>query len=73
MGWRCSRTMDRALYCRKQAEHLRELADITWQPELEKMLRDLARDYENTAQQSQANGSWACSRESFRGQAPNRN
>ena len=41
--------MDRASYYREKAEHLRRLADLTWQPKLEAMLRDLALDYDKVA------------------------
>jgi hypothetical protein len=43
--------MDRPAYYRDRAKHLRELADVTWQPRLELMLRDLARDYEQAAEE----------------------
>ena len=41
--------MNRASYYREQANHLRELADLTWQPELEVVLSTLARDYDQVA------------------------
>ena len=41
--------MNRASYYREQANHLRELADLTWQPELEVVLCTLARDYDQVA------------------------
>jgi hypothetical protein len=41
--------MNRASYYREQADHLRELADLTWQRELEVVLRALARDYDQVA------------------------
>ena len=48
--------MDRRAYYRDRANHLRELADVTWQPRLELMLRDLARDYEEAAEKFEAGG-----------------
>jgi len=33
-----------------RANHLRQLADMTWQPDLEMSLRSLARDYDETAE-----------------------
>jgi hypothetical protein len=49
--------MNRASYHREQANHLRELADLTWQPELEVMLRDLVRDYDQVANDPEADTS----------------
>jgi hypothetical protein len=46
--------MDRPAYYRDRAKHLRELANVTWQPRLELMLRDLARDYEEAAEEFEA-------------------
>ena|SRR5690242_13809355 len=61
----CSGIMDTAYY-RDRAKHLRELADVTWQPRLELMLRDLARDYEETAEKFEADGkAGSTSREFF--------
>jgi hypothetical protein len=37
-------------YCRDRADHLRQLADLTWQHDLEVSLRLLAQDYDETAE-----------------------
>ena len=47
---RCFVVMDRATYYRAQADHARQLAEATWQPELEGMLCDLAKDYDEVAE-----------------------
>jgi hypothetical protein len=58
--------MDRPAYYRDRAKHLRELADVTWQPRLELMLGDLARDYEEAAEKFDAGGKdGSPSREAF--------
>ena len=37
-------------YCRDRANHLRQLAGLTWQHALEVSLRSLAQDYDETAE-----------------------
>ena len=41
--------MDRATYHREQADHFRNLAELTWEEGLETMLRDLGEQYDNMA------------------------
>jgi hypothetical protein len=45
----CSGGMDRVVHYRQRAEHLRQLAELTWQEGLETMLRDLADQYDGIA------------------------
>ena len=49
-GSRCLQGMEPASYYRAQAEHLRRLAKLTWQDNLEDFLRILAKDYEEVAE-----------------------
>ena len=42
--------MDRASHYRKLADHARRLADATWQEDLEELLRRLARDFDDIAE-----------------------
>ncbi len=42
--------MDRAAHYRDQANHARQLADAAWQPDLEDILRRLANDYDEVAE-----------------------
>jgi hypothetical protein len=42
--------MDRSAHYRNRANHARQLADATWQPDLEDMLRHLAKDYDEVAE-----------------------
>jgi hypothetical protein len=42
--------MDRSAHYRDEANHARQLADATWQPDLEDMLRHLAKDYDEIAE-----------------------
>jgi hypothetical protein len=42
--------MDSASYYRERAEHLRRLAEMTWQDDLEALLRCVARDYDEIAE-----------------------
>ena len=42
--------MDRSAHYRDQANHARHLADATWQPNLEDLLRRLAKDYDEVAE-----------------------
>ena len=42
--------MDLAARYRDKAERIRQLADLAWQPELKDMLRSLATDYEEIAE-----------------------
>ena len=53
-GRRCSIGMADASHFRRRAEHLRKLADMTWQPEIAEMLEDLARDYDEVAEDREA-------------------
>jgi hypothetical protein len=46
--------MDRTSYYREQADHARHLAEATWQHDLEEMLRRLARDFDETAEDIEA-------------------
>jgi hypothetical protein len=46
--------MDRASYYRERANHARHLADAAWQPDLEEMLRRLAQQYEEVAEDIEA-------------------
>ena len=50
----CFEFMDPASHYRHQADHTRRLADVTWQPDLEDMLRRLARDFDETAEAIEA-------------------
>jgi hypothetical protein len=42
--------MDRASHYRELADHARRLADATWQEDLEEVLRRLARDFDDIAE-----------------------
>jgi hypothetical protein len=46
--------MDRASYYREQADHVRRLAERTWQDDLEALLRRVAQDYEEIAEDLEA-------------------
>jgi hypothetical protein len=46
---RCLQVMDRSAHYRDLANHARQLADATWQPNLEDLLRHLAKDYDEIA------------------------
>ena len=47
--------MDRASHYRELADHARQLADATWQGDLEELLRRLARDFDDiTADRTEA-------------------
>jgi hypothetical protein len=46
---RCFEFMDRASQYRHQADHARQLAEATWQANLEEMLRHLAQDFDKIA------------------------
>lgn len=41
--------MDRTTFYRDRANHFRQLAELTWQEELETVLRDLAEQYDKMA------------------------
>jgi hypothetical protein len=41
--------MDGAFYYRERADHLRRLAELTWQDDLEALLRRAACDYDEIA------------------------
>jgi len=49
--------MDRAYDCRERATHLRRLAELTWQDDLEALLRGVARDYDEVAEDLEAGAS----------------
>jgi hypothetical protein len=49
-GPRCFEGMDGASYYRQRADHLRRLAEMTWQRDLEGVVRSLAQDYDETAE-----------------------
>ena len=51
---RCFGFMDRASHYHHEADHARRLAEATWQPDLEDMLRRLARDFDETAEDIEA-------------------
>ena len=42
--------MDRASHYREQADHARQLAEATWQDNLEEILHCLARDFDEVAE-----------------------
>ena len=44
-------------YCRERANHLRRLAEMTWQGDLEVLLHRLAEEYEETAEDLEAGAS----------------
>jgi hypothetical protein len=46
--------MDRASHYRELADHTRQLAEATWQDELEEMLRRVARDFDEIAEDIEA-------------------
>jgi hypothetical protein len=46
--------MDRASDCRERATHLRRLAELTWQDDLEALLRRVAGDYDEVAENLEA-------------------
>ena len=46
--------MDNASYYREQADHLRRLAEMTWQRDVEGVVRGLAQDYEEIAEDLEA-------------------
>jgi hypothetical protein len=46
--------MDRASYYRERADHVRRLAEMTWQDDLEALLRRVAQDYDEIAQNLEA-------------------
>jgi hypothetical protein len=46
--------MDRASYYREQADHVRRLAEMTWQDDLEALLRRVAHEYEEIAENLEA-------------------
>jgi hypothetical protein len=46
--------MDGTSYYRERADHLRRLAEMTWQRELEGVVRGLAQDYDETAEDLEA-------------------
>jgi hypothetical protein len=50
----CFVVMDRASDYRKQANHARQLAEATWQDNLEEMLHRLARDFDEIAEDIEA-------------------
>ena len=46
--------MTGAPYYREQADHVRRLAELAWQDELEALLRRVAHDYEEVAEDLEA-------------------
>ena len=48
-GSRCLEVMDRTAHYRDRANHVRELADAAWQPDLKDMLRGFVKDYDEVA------------------------
>jgi hypothetical protein len=50
----CFEFMERASHYRHQADHARQLAEATWQPNLEEMLRHLAQHFDETAEAIEA-------------------
>jgi hypothetical protein len=50
----CFEFMDRASHYRREADHARLLAEVTWQPDLEDTLRRLAQDFDETAEDIEA-------------------
>jgi hypothetical protein len=46
--------MDRASYYREQADHVRQLAEMTWQDDLGALLRRVAQDYDEIAENIEA-------------------
>ena len=53
-GPRCFEGMDGASYYRGRADHFRRLAEMTWQRDLEGVVRSLAQDYDETAEDLEA-------------------
>ena len=53
-GPRCFEGMDGASCYRERADHLRRLAEMTWQRDLEGVVRSLAQDYDETAEDLEA-------------------
>ena len=51
--------MDGTSYYRERADHLRRLAEMTWQHDLEGVVRSLAQDYDETAEDLEAGGTEA--------------
>jgi hypothetical protein len=48
-GLRCLKVMERADHYRDRANHARKLADAAWQLDLKDVLRGLAKDYDEVA------------------------
>ena len=46
--------MTDASYYRERADHVRRLAEMTWQDELEALLRGVARNYQEVAEDLEA-------------------
>ena len=53
-GPRCFEGMDGASYYRERADHLRRLVEMTWQRDLKGVVRSLAQDYDETAEDLEA-------------------
>ena len=53
-GPRCFEGMDGTSYYRERADHLRRLAEMTWQRDLKGVVRSLAQDYDETAEDLEA-------------------
>ena len=58
-GPRCFEVMDGASYYRERADHLRRLPEMTWQRDLEGVVRSLAQDYDETAEDLEASATEA--------------
>jgi hypothetical protein len=53
-------------YYREQADHVRRLAEMTWQDELEALLRRVAHNYEEVAEDLEAGATEVCHPELLR-------
>ena len=53
-GRRCFHDMDSVSKYRERAKHLRRLAEMTWQDDLEALLRRVAHDYDEVANDLEA-------------------
>jgi hypothetical protein len=54
IGPRCFSDMADISHYREQANHLRQLSEMTWQDDLEALLRRVAHDYDETADDLEA-------------------
>ena len=58
--------MNRPSDYRERANHLRQLAEMTWQDDLEALLRRAARDYDEIADDLAVGGTGICHNELIR-------